>query len=208
MCSFARPKPEKPTTLGHFPVVLLIHELGHGIHDLVSKTRYARFHGPEATVVDYGETPSQMLENWCWQPAQLKAMSKHYSYLAPDYLAAWEVQNSGEPQPPERIPDELLAKLLNSGSPRHDALHYLHQIYMCVFDMAIHQPESHDAVTKMDFTAMWNSIQRSICFYDDPAGLSGVNREGHAYTTFQHLMNDYDAGYYSYLLQVYLRTPT
>jgi metallopeptidase MepB len=61
--------------VSHFPLTMLLHEFGHGVHHLVSRTRYARFHGPAGTPVDLGEAPSQMLENWCWDAGLLKRMS-------------------------------------------------------------------------------------------------------------------------------------
>ncbi|KAK3349277.1 peptidase family M3-domain-containing protein [Lasiosphaeria hispida] len=189
LCGFPRPEPNKPCLLGHFDVVQLFHELGHAIHGVVSKTRYARFHRPDGTPVDYGEVPSQMLENWCCQPAQLKAMSKHYSYL-PDYQATWEAQNSCS-RPPETIPDELIAAALGSGGPKHDALHYLRQVLMCVFDMTIHQPESHEAAVAIDLAELWSNIHQSTCFFDDPAVL-GLDEDlrSRGYTIFGHLMLD------------------
>ncbi|KAK4032612.1 MepB [Parachaetomium inaequale] len=199
LCSFPTPTPERPCLVGHFPSVLLFHELGHGIHDLVSKTTYARFHGPDGTPVDYGEIPSQVIENWCWIPAQLKAMSKHYTYLAPEYLAVWQAKNDGQPQPPEQLPDELLESIVGLDRPKLEPLHYLRQLSMCVFDMAVHQPRSHEEIEEMDIAAMWNNLRRSLCLYDDPAAAGHAGEEGHGYTTFQHLVGDYDAGYYSYL---------
>ncbi|KAL2255724.1 hypothetical protein VTK26DRAFT_2808 [Humicola hyalothermophila] len=86
ICNLPEPKPDKPSLLGHMLVVLRFHELRHAIYDLASKTTYARFHGPAGTVIDFGEAPSQVLENWCFIPEQLKALSRHYSYLSPEYL--------------------------------------------------------------------------------------------------------------------------
>ena len=95
VCNFSKPTPKKPSLLKHDEVVTLFHELGHGIHDLVSKTIYSRFHGT-STVRDFVEAPSQMLENWCWTPSQLKALSHHYSSLSPEYEAAWREQTKDD----------------------------------------------------------------------------------------------------------------
>lgn len=201
LCSFPRPTREKPSLVGHFLVLLLFHELGHGIHDLVSKTRYARFHGPYGTPADYGEIPSQVVENWCWIPEQLKAMSRHYSYLSDEYLAVWMAQNEGQPQPPERLPDDLVERIARPDRPKHDALHYLGQLFWCVFDMTVHQPSSHAEITTMDIPATWSTLRRSICPFDDAAAVGQADDSGHGYTTFQHLVSDdYGAGYYSYYL--------
>ena len=70
--------------------VMVFHELGHGIHDLVCKTRFACCHGPEAAPVDFGEAPSQMLENWCWRPEILKKLGRHWSYRDFKSFEAWE----------------------------------------------------------------------------------------------------------------------
>jgi metallopeptidase MepB len=199
ICSFPPPTPKKPTLLRHFTVVQLFHELGHAIHDLVSVTRYARFHGPSATPVDYGEFPSQMLENWCWIPAHLKEMSKHYSHLSPAHLEAWKAKNTGHLQPPEKLPDELIESAVRPGQPRHGPLYYLRQLALCIFDMTVHQPKSHDDIVQMDISRLWDHMQRSVCFFDDPAVI-GCAERNNGCATFQHLVNDYDAGYYSYLL--------
>jgi metallopeptidase MepB len=179
--------------------VQLFRELGHATYDIVSKTLYARFHGPAGTPADYGEMPSQMLENWYHQPGPLERMSRHYFYL-PEYRDAWQAKNSNDSRPPQHTPDDIITTL-SLGGPKHDIPQYLRQIFLYVFDMTIHQPESHEAVVAMNLTGLWNSLQQSICLLDNPAVL-GVEKgqPSRGFTIFGHLMNDYDAGYYSYLL--------
>lgn len=45
VCNFSKPTKAKPSLLKHDEVVTFFHELGHGIHDLVSQTKWSRFHG-------------------------------------------------------------------------------------------------------------------------------------------------------------------
>ncbi|CAI4214917.1 unnamed protein product [Parascedosporium putredinis] len=45
VCNFSKPSGAKPSLLKHDEVVTLFHELGHGIHDLAGRTKFARFHG-------------------------------------------------------------------------------------------------------------------------------------------------------------------
>ena len=180
MCNFSRPTPEKPSLLKHDELVMLFHELGHGIHDLVSKTTYARFHGT-MTVQDFCEAPSQMLENWCWDPEQLPRLSQHYL--------------TGE-----RIPEDMIRNLIHSKNV-NSGLFYLRQLHLSTFDMMIHQPESHAAIEQMDSSRLYNSMWEEITQLEGPK-LEGEKRHGwgHGEVTFFHLMGDYDAGYYGYLI--------
>ncbi|PWY76027.1 zincin [Aspergillus sclerotioniger CBS 115572] len=57
VCNFTRPTPVKPSLLKHSELLMLFHELGHGIHDLVAKTIFAHFHGT-MIVNDFCEPPS------------------------------------------------------------------------------------------------------------------------------------------------------
>ncbi|OHF02031.1 peptidase family M3 [Colletotrichum orchidophilum] len=198
VCSFAKPTPQSPSLLRHDELVTLFHELGHGIHDLVSKTTYACFHGTE-TALDFGEAPSQMLENWCWVPSQLKALSKHYSSLSPEYLQFWQSNsNGGQIPPPEQMPDDMIESLTRSRYV-NGALFHLNQLSICIFDMAVHNPESHAAIEKMNISAMYNRIHSEIYPPDGPEAVGHGDEWGHNYVRFGHLVNDYDAGYYSYL---------
>ncbi|KAF6818897.1 metallopeptidase [Colletotrichum plurivorum] len=193
VCGFPPPTPTKPTLLRHPDLVLLLHELGHGIHDLVSRMRAARFHGPMGTVVDFGEAPSQVLENWCWRPDTLRELGRHYSYLSEDYRKAFADSAGGKQQPPETIPDDVVDSLLRA---KHvgQALGTLHQVFIGVFDMAVHS-----RVEGVDFTELWNRLRREIVPTDDPFVLGEGDHWGHSYTNIGHLMSEYDAGYYSYL---------
>ncbi len=55
---------ERPALITHSDMVMFFHEIGHLVHELLSHTRFARFHGT-TVALDFGEAPSQMLENWC-----------------------------------------------------------------------------------------------------------------------------------------------
>ncbi|EEA21849.1 saccharolysin, putative [Talaromyces marneffei ATCC 18224] len=184
LCSFAKPAGTKPCLLHHSDMVTLFHELGHGIHDLVRKTRYSRFHGT-MTVLDFCETPSKMLENWCWLSRPLQSLSHHYE--------------TGEPIPQSMVDNLIRVKKVNSG------LFYLRQLHISIFDLHIHQPPSHASILNTDITSTYNSLWQSITQMAGPSGETtatdtGGNDWGHGYATFFHLLSDYGAGYYSYLL--------
>lgn len=203
VCNFSKPTPKKPSLLKHDEVVTLFHELGHGIHDLVSKTTYSRFHGT-STVRDFVEAPSQMLENWCWTPSQIKSLSKHWSYLTPEYNEAWKASNKdGAPQPASTMPDSLIESIV---STRHvnDALFNLRQLHFGMFDMAIHEPASHADIEALDASETYNKLRKDISKIDGPETLGQGFNWGGGQSTFGHLMGGYDAGYYGYLSsQVY-----
>ncbi|KAK5686537.1 metalloendopeptidase [Elasticomyces elasticus] len=203
VCNFSKPTPKKPSLLKHDEVVTLFHELGHGIHDLVSRTIYSRFHGT-STVRDFVEAPSQMLENWCWTPSQIKALSKHWSHLSPEYTKAWqESAASGEQQPAAGMPDDLIQSIVKTQHV-NDALFNLRQLHFGIFDMTIHEPESHEAIEALDASVKFNELRHEISKLDGPEALGEGNDWGHGEATFGHLIGGYDAGYYGYLSsQVY-----
>ncbi|CRG86921.1 metallopeptidase MepB [Talaromyces islandicus] len=200
VCNFSKPTAKKPSLLKHEEVTTLFHELGHGIHDLVAKTVYSRFHGTN-TVRDFVEAPSQMLENWCWTPSQLKSLSRHYSTLSDEYAQAFK--ESGSEAAPERIPDEYIDSLIRTKHV-NDALFNLRQLHFGIFDMTMHEPASHAAIEALDPTTTYNSLRHEISKIEGPEALGQGYDWGHGQATFGHLMGGYDAGYYGYLSsQVY-----
>lgn len=202
VCNFSKPTDRKPSLLKHEEVVTLLHELGHGIHDLVSKTRYSRFHGT-SVVQDFVEAPSQMLENWCWTPAVLKRMSHHWSYLSADFQSAYAADQAGSSdssgtRPTEKMPDELIQKLIRTKHV-NDALGNLRQLHFGLFDMTIHAPASHEAIMDLPISKTYNRLRREITRMDDPFEEGLGDDWGHGEATFGHLMGGYDAGYYGYM---------
>ncbi|KAH6632337.1 peptidase family M3-domain-containing protein [Chaetomium tenue] len=183
VCNFSKPTDKKPSLLKHEEVVTLFHELGHGIHDLSGRTRYARYHGT-STVRDFVEAPSQMLENWCWTPSQLKSLSKHYE--------------SGQP-----IPDDLIEKLIATKHV-NDNLFNLRQLHFGLFDMTVHTPKTHEELEKLDVSKLYNDLRVQISQIKGPEAQGEPSTWGNGQATFGHLIGGYDAGYYGYLSsQVY-----
>ncbi|KAI1097683.1 Metalloprotease [Jackrogersella minutella] len=178
VCNFSKPTETKPSLLKHDEVVTLFHELGHGIHDLAGRTTFSRFHGT-STVRDFVEAPSQMLENWCWTPSQLKALSNHYK--------------TGE-----KIPDELIEKQISTKHV-NDALFNLRQLHFGIFDMTVHSPATHEELEKLDASTLYNDLRTQIAGLKGPEALGEPSTWGNGQATFGHLIGGYDAGYYGYL---------
>lgn len=150
VCNFSKPTPKKPSLLKHEEVVTLFHELGHGIHDLAGRTKTSRFHGT-STVRDFVEAPSQMLENWCWTPSQIKALSGHY-------------------ETGEKIPDDLIEKLVSTKHV-NGALFNLRQLHFGIFDMTVHSPKSHEEAEKLDPSQVYNDLRAEIAGMKGPESL-------------------------------------
>jgi metallopeptidase MepB len=150
-------------------------------------------------VRDFVEAPSQMLENWCWTPSQLKALSRHYSTMSPEYFQAWkEAAGSSASKPAERIPDELIKNLIKTKN-LNGALFNLRQLHFGIFDMTIHEPKSHEWLEGLKISETYNELRKNISKIDGPEALGEGEGWGNGQATFGHLMGGYDAGYYGYL---------
>ena len=80
-----------PTLLSFDDARTLFHELGHGLHSLLSRVRY-RSQSGTAVLRDFVEFPSQIFEHWMSAPETLRKYACHY--------------RTGEP-----IPEALLERL-------------------------------------------------------------------------------------------------
>ena len=77
LANFPKGSSAEPSLLKYNDVVTFFHEFGHAIHDLLSNTQMIGFAGTEVKR-DFVEMPSQMLEEWMWQPSIIKRISAHY----------------------------------------------------------------------------------------------------------------------------------
>ncbi|KAJ1962835.1 metalloendopeptidase [Dipsacomyces acuminosporus] len=168
VANFPKPTQSTPALLKHDDAVTLLHELGHVFHVICSATKWARFHGTSCET-DFVEAPSQMLENWCWEPSVLRQFAVHYK--------------SGEP-----IPDELVKRLVAAKNESAGLLN-LRQVVFGLYDMAIHNTED----GKVDVKELFNTLREDIGRFKN----GDIDTWGSS--TFGHMMGGYDAGYYGYL---------
>ncbi|KAG6917456.1 hypothetical protein DXG01_002433 [Tephrocybe rancida] len=117
VANLAKPTPDKPALMRHDDAATFFHEMGHVFHGLLSKTKFSRFHGMNVAR-DFVEAPSQMLENWCWEPKVLEQMSSHYE--------------TKKPLSPELIDKLIKSRYVNVG------LFYLRQLFFARFDLKVH----------------------------------------------------------------------
>jgi thimet oligopeptidase len=83
VCNFPGGVEGDPGLLTHDDVVTFFHEFGHLIHFLVAGQHQWVGIGGISTEQDFVEAPSQMLEEWTWDPATLASFAKHYQTNEP-----------------------------------------------------------------------------------------------------------------------------
>ncbi|KAF5237750.1 hypothetical protein FANTH_10625 [Fusarium anthophilum] len=174
VCSFARPSPSRPTLLQHSEVKTMFHELGHAIHNIVARTKYAIPHSR-----DFIEIPSIMLENWIWLPDVLIRLSSHFK--------------SRKALPRELAESVARIKNINRAND------ILAQVQPALFDLAIHTPLTHKAALEMDTTEVWNRTKRDILTHS-----FGSNPQdwGAGQARFAHMFRKNDGSYFAYPLSM------
>ena len=94
--NFSKPVDGKPSLLTLDEVATLFHEYGHALHGLLSQCTYKSVAGT-SVARDFVELPSQIMENWAFQPEVLATYAFHY-------------------ETGEVIPAELVAKIEAAGT--------------------------------------------------------------------------------------------
>ena len=94
--NFSKPVDGKPSLLTLDEVETLLHEYGHALHGLLSQCTYKSVAGT-SVARDFVELPSQIMENWAFQPEVLATYAFHY-------------------ETGEVIPADLVAKIEAAGT--------------------------------------------------------------------------------------------
>ncbi|KAJ7505372.1 metallopeptidase MepB [Mycena galericulata] len=153
VANLAKPTPDKPALMRHDDVVTFFHEMGHVFHGLLSRTKFSMFHGTRVAR-DFVEAPSQMLENWCWEPQVLQKISSHYETKQP-------------------LPEELIEKLVKSRYV-NVGLQYLRQVFFAKFDIKVHTDQESE-----DYTLLWNTLKENISLVKSGKPCPGQGSFGH-----------------------------
>ncbi len=77
ICNFAGGKEGDPGLMEHGDVVTFFHEFGHLLHGVFGGHQPWENISGIATEWDFVEAPSQMLEEWCWNPGVLQTFAKN-----------------------------------------------------------------------------------------------------------------------------------
>ena len=168
VCNFTPPTPTKPSLLTFNEVTTLFHEFGHGLHGMLANTTYPSLSGT-SVFWDFVELPSQMMENWCYEPEALALFAKHY-------------------ETGEIIPQDFVEKIKESASFL-EGMATLRQLSFGLLDMAFHSTNPTDIT---DIKAFEKAAFEGTSLYPDVA-------ENCMSVSFSHIFQGgYSSGYYSY----------
>jgi peptidyl-dipeptidase Dcp len=164
--NLARPAGDTPALLTPEEAETIFHEFGHALHSLFSSCRFRGSGGSIAQ--DFVELPSQVMENWVFEPEMLKLYARHYK--------------TGEV-----MPEALVAKIRKAGT-FNQGFAMTEYLAASLLDMDWHtqiEPkiQDADAFEKASLTK-WGLIPEIFTRYRT--------------TYFAHSADEYSAGYYSY----------
>jgi len=131
--NWPKPAAGHPALLTHSDVVTFFHEFGHDMAALLTTAPYETLSAGFRQ--DFIEAPSQMLENFVWQPSILKEISSNVTTGAP-------------------LPDDLIAKLTAAKYVDY-AYFTTRQILLATVDM-----DYHTMGPNIDTTAVWAKVAR------------------------------------------------
>jgi oligopeptidase A len=167
--NFDEPNTDGKSRLTPRDVETIWHEFGHFMHFALGTMELAE-QSMFATRWDFVEAPSQIMENWVWQPEVLKRMAKH--------------DKTGE-----TLSDEILEKLL--AARRFQAgLNAMGQSYLAMMDLKLHRDYDVDGTVGVEDYS--RGVKRDFVF-------TPVKDDDAMVATFLHLFaGGYGSGYYSY----------
>ena len=166
--NFSRAAGDAPALLTMDEVETLFHELGHALHGLLSQCTYRPTSGTNVPI-DFVELPSQIMENWAFEPEVLKLYARHWK--------------TGEIMPQALMDKIVRAQTFNQGFATTEYL------AAALLDMDWHTMTEAREVDAAVFE------KRSL----EKMGLIPEILSRYRSTYFLHIAAEYSAGYYSYI---------
>ena len=167
VCNFTPPTETKPSLLTFNEVTTLFHEFGHALHGMLANTTYPSLSGT-SVYWDFVELPSQVMENWCYEPEALALFAKHY-------------------ETGEIIPQEYVEKIKESASFL-EGMATLRQLSFGILDMTYHGKSQ----TITDVKTFEKQAMEGTSLYPDVAENCMSTSFSHIF------QGGYSSGYYSY----------
>jgi peptidyl-dipeptidase Dcp len=167
VCNFTPPTETKPSLLTFNEVTTLFHEFGHALHGMLANTTYPSLSGT-SVYWDFVELPSQVMENWCYEPEALAIFAKHY-------------------ETGEIIPQEYVEKIKESASFL-EGMATLRQLSFGILDMTYHGKSQ----TIADVKAFEKQAMEGTSLYPDVEENCMSTSFSHIF------QGGYSSGYYSY----------
>ena len=168
VCNFTKPTADAPSLITHDEFTTFLHEFGHALHGILAEGRYPSLTGTSVSR-DFVELPSQIMENWAYEPEYLNSFAKHY-------------------QTGETIPAELIEKIV-AAKNYLAAYGQVRQLHFGYLDMAWHSLKEVPSVSAVEF-------EQSVLA---PWGVLPAAEGAAFSTSFSHIFSGgYSAGYYSY----------
>jgi peptidyl-dipeptidase Dcp len=169
-CNYNRPAEGEPALISFTDATTLFHELGHGLHGLLSNTDYPSLAGTSVDR-DFVEFHAQVMEHWFAEPEVLERFALHYE--------------TGEPMPRELLDRVLEAQNFNQGFSTVEFLN------SGLVDKAYHL---HTDPASIDVEAFETEV---LARYGSPQAIPMRHRSTHFLHIFSG--EGYASGYYSYL---------
>ncbi len=167
--NFSRPQGGAPALLTLQEVLTLFHEFGHGLHGLLGKGKYASLNGINV-YWDFVELPSQLMENWVYEPDILQNIAKHWQTGAS--LSEQDIQT------------------IQAISSFHEAAATVRQVRLGRLDLAWHYNTRE--FSSVDVNTLEEDINKSTALFPTEEGVL-------ISSAFSHIFDGgYSAGYYSY----------
>ena len=179
--NFTPPTGNDPVLLTFGEVNTFLHEFGHALHGILSRTTYRSLSGT-AVYRDFVELPSHIMENWLTEKEYLDRFAFHY-------------------QTGEKMPDELLHKIVDAAN-FNVGYAALRQLSFGYLDMAWHtleKPFAGDVVQEESAVGYRRPIREFEHKAMSRVQLLPVVDENSMSVSFSHIFSGgYAAGYYSY----------
>lgn len=181
--NFTKPTAGKPALLTHDELTTLLHEFGHSLHGILAEGRYSSLTGTNVSR-DFVELPSQIMENWAFEPEFLDTFARHFE--------------TGEALPDTLINKIVEAKNYNAGYAQ------VRQLQFGILDMAWHTLKGGSESGHFDRLSDLKTMQELGTIAFEKAALKSSNvipsiPQACISTSFSHIFSGgYSAGYYSY----------